>query len=242
MPRYIYCLLVLVLTGTGICRADVKDPRFAPISSQELQLAIHQTPLTSPLHIRLLSRAQNSGLASLAYKQYSILWQSHPDSPNANLWRGIAALTSWSMQKYLAPKNGDLSEDPFKVARTSLAKAYQMMPSSATANTEYGFFLWQYDYQESKGLDLLKRAKQIAYTDPRVHATLALVYCNPDKRNHSRNLFLARDELQVALKLDNSYAFAHQLLSSVYSQMGQKQLSQVEEKKYLSLIPQPKHG
>jgi len=241
MLRRIYILLMLVLVGAYNCRAaELKDQRLALINARELLFAIHQTPLASALHVRLLSRASNSGLVSSAYSEYSLIWRSHLDDPNANLWRGMAALAFWSTKKSLAPKKANLPENPFEVARTCLAKAYQLMPSSSIANMEYGFFLWQYDNQESKGLALLQRAKQIAFTDPRVHAYLALVYCN--RTGNSYNLSTAKDELQIALKIDNSYAFAHRLLSSIYRWSGQRQLSQLEEKKYLSLIPQPKRG
>ena len=235
MLRRICVLLILTLAGACSCQADVKDPRLAPISAKDLQVAIRQTPLTSAAHVKLLSRSKSSGLADLAYKEYSILWRSRPSNPSANLWRGMAALALWRTQKFVAPVEKDLSQNPFNIARSSLSKAYQLRPLSPIANMEYGFFLWQYDNQESKGLELLQKAKRIAFTDPRIHAYLALVCANPSIK--SRNLILARDELLIALKLDNSYAFAHDLLSSVYRRLGQKQLSQLEEKKYLSLIP-----
>ena len=235
MLHRICVLLMLTLASTCGSSANVKDPRLVPISAKDLQIAIRQTPLTSAAHVKFLSRAKSSGLADLAYKEYSTLRRSYPNNPNANLWRGMAALALWRTQKFVAPVEKDLSQNPFNIARSSLSKAYQLRPLSPIANMEYGFFLWQYGNQESKGLELLQKAKRMAFTDPRIHAYLALVYANPSTK--SRNLILARDELLIALKLDKSYAFAHDLLSSVYRRLGQKQLSELERKKYLSLVP-----
>lgn len=238
MFRRIYALLTLILFFACNCRAaELKDPRIVPITAAELKTAIRHTPLTSNKHTRLISRAIVSGLARLSYAEYNTLWVSNQENGSTNLWRGMAAMTTWSwyMGKPKGTTKERFPEELFGIARDSLAKAYKLMPLSATANMEYGFFLWQYDYQGAKGLALLKEAKQLAYTDPRAHVYLALVYSN--KTGNYYNLGLAKDELQIALKLDNSYATAHSLLSDVYRYMGQKQLAQQEEKKYLSLLP-----
>lgn len=69
----------------------IKDKRLAAISPSDLIKSIASTPLDSPTHQELLMRASHSHIMDIAYKQYTLLWQKHPNDANANLFRGIAA-------------------------------------------------------------------------------------------------------------------------------------------------------
>lgn len=218
--------------------AIVKDKRLTAISSAELLKSIASTPLSSPVHQELLMRASHSHVMDVAYKQYTLLWQKHPNDANANLFRGIAAeyLGSDSMYPELHKYYAKVPQAPlFPTAADCLEKAVKLAPNSPTANREDGFFLWQYGNNLPKGLFLLKKALQLAPNDSRVHTLWGDVYANPGGMEY--DLQEAARQLELSTQIDPTYAFTHYLLASVYSRLGQPERAKNEEQTYKCLQP-----
>lgn len=230
-------LMCLFLSHMGQVRAD-KDKRLAQISASQLQQAIAQTPLESPVQQQLLSRARHSHLMGVAYTQYTDLCRRQPNNPSANLLRGVSAeyLQSDSMEPELKKlyepyARGDL----FSVAASCLARAVKLAPNSSAANLEAGFFFWQFGNDLPRGLSLLKKSLQLAPDNPRIHAMWGDVYANPEGRSY--DLGKAVDHLETAINLEPTYAFPHELLASVYSRLGSSAKAAQEMSKYQSLLP-----
>lgn len=237
MALKLYFALIATFFTTCICAAQQKDARLLPIKEQQLKQLVQRTPIVSSEHLILLSRARSSRLTGFAYEQYTLLWKNRSKNAHTNLWRGISAPMYWRHSKSATPqKRASRSEDIFIVARACLAKAVELQPNSATANMEYGFFLWQYGNRVDEGLALLRKAALLAPRDPRAHTFLGLVYSNPT--GNAYNLQKAEKALKTAIRLDASYAFPHELLASIYRRQGRHQEAQREMQAYRSLLPQ----
>ncbi len=238
--RVILGVLALALTATipGLGSA-LKDARRQPITRAVLTQDIQRLPLSSPTQFRDLLRASHSGLLDVAYAQYTQAWERQSQDPNANVLRGLAAELYWevSMDPVLRKPYGLNASrgDLFIVAEGCLNRAAVLAPRSAEATMEDGYFLWQFGDQEAQGLALLKKASRLAPDDPRVHATLGLVYSNQSGNAYSLPRAVA--ELERAVRLDPSYAYPHQMLADIYQWQGQTALSQEQRRVALSLLP-----
>lgn len=237
-----FLLVASVISCIAFAQASngqsLKDKRLADISTVELTKLISATPLNSPIHQELLLRASHSHLMIVAYDQYSVLWQQHPNSADTNLWRGIAAeyLFSDSMYPELRKTYSKVATDLLlPTATTCLAKAVKVAPNSPTANREDGFFLWQYGNKLPEGLLLLRKALRLAPSDPRTHTMWGNVYANPDGKAY--DLKKAIYELRVANSLDPSYAFPHELLSNIYARQNLTVMAMQEQMKFQQLMP-----
>jgi tetratricopeptide (TPR) repeat protein len=233
-------LLVAVATGP---MQGTSDPRLAPITKEQLVAEIARTPLASAEHEVLLSRAVASRLAGEAYEQYSRLWKARKDDPRANLLRGEAAI-AWLEEGPIvagqrSPVPAEKTEELTQAARTCLTRAVEGDPKSPMAARCYGFFLWQYDRQMTKGLELVKKAASLEPPpgDPTTHLVLGYMYFNPSATTYDRGK--AEKELLLAARLDPKYASPHRLLAGLYRDLRRPRPkdSERERQLYLSLIP-----
>ena len=230
----IYCFCCCHMSNAEVA----KDKRLTAISSTELLKSIASTPLASPIHQELLMRASHSHIMDIAYKQYTLIWQKHPNDANANLLRGIAAeyLGSDSMYPELHKYYAKIPQATlFPTAAACLEQAVKLAPNSPITNREDGYFLWQYGNNLPKGLSLLKKALQLASNEPRIHTLWGDIYANPGGTQY--NLQAAARQLKLSVRIDPTYAFTHYLLASVYSRMGQPEQAKIEEQAYKSLQP-----
>ena len=220
------------------CVADVKDRRTAAIAAPELRRLILQTPINSPLHQELMSRASHSHLLDVAYAQYTELWRRKPSDAYANLLRGVSAeylelgKANPDTRKFYPQATDD---DLLSVATSSFGRAVELDPKSATVNLESGYFLWQFGNKLPRGLAQLRKASQLAPNDVRVHAIWGLVYENPYGSVY--NMKKAVDELSLAIRLDPTYAYPHNLLANIYTRLKQPAKAEQENSKYQSLLP-----
>jgi tetratricopeptide (TPR) repeat protein len=102
----------------------------------------------------------------------------------------------------------------WNVDKSCLAEAYRIDPKSPAIMTEYGLFIWNYDLNRELGKKLIERALQLDISNPRVHVAVALVYLAPNTRY--TNVDKAISELQIAIRLDPTYAAPHHWLISAY--------------------------
>lgn len=144
MIRQVFLFLILLGTNRLIsitsCNADErKDPRLSLISLSQLQQMIKNTPIQSPQHFRFISRASNVGLTKPAYEAYAAL-QKKSDNADTNLLKGLAAqryMTSWDASLKQSPELQSRLKQSYelrRIVRSSLSKAVQLRPDSATAN------------------------------------------------------------------------------------------------------------
>ena len=230
-------LLSLFILQTN-CVADVKDRRTAAIAAPELRRLILQTPINSPLHQELMSRAGHSHLLDVAYAQYTQLWRRKPGDAYANLLRGVSAeylelgKANPDTRKFYSQATTD---DLLSVAASSFERAIELDPKSAIVNLESGYFLWQFGNKLPQGLAQLRKASQLEPNDVRVHAIWGLVYENPLGGVH--NMKKAVDELNLAIKLDPTYAYPHSLLAGIYTRLKQPAKAEQERVEYQSLLP-----
>jgi tetratricopeptide (TPR) repeat protein len=215
------------------------DARRLPIDRATLIEQINSLPIDSPAQADLVLRADHSHLLDTAYDQYTKLWEAKPQEAYTNLWRGMSAELYWteSMQPGMKKLYGLKSSrtDLFPIAKTCLQQAATKDPTSALANMEYGFFLWQFGNQTKQGITLLKKSAQLAPNDPRIHATLGLVYSNNSGNAYS--LGLAVQELKHAIRLDPSYAYPPSLMADIYRWTGRQTEAHRERIIYQSLLP-----
>lgn len=233
----IHLVLLAIISLALAGKAAQPDRRLMPIQPRELQKSVRQLPLNSSEHVVLLSRARSSNLEKLAYHEYTTVWKTKPQDANANLFRGMSALMFWRSGLF-SPKPTRRDTTVFQVARSCLQKAVTLRPRSSLANMEYGFFLWQFGNDMPNGLSLLNKAVLIAPEDARSHIYLGLVYSNPS--GNAYDMQKAEKEVQMAIRLDPTYAFPHDLLSGIYTRLGRKSEAQIESQKYQSLLPAPR--
>lgn len=238
---YKMCFLALLIS-LFLCQSEQaranKDKRLALISASQLQEAISQTPLDSPLQQELLLRARHAHLMGVAYTQCTALWQRQPNNAYANLLRGMSAeYLEWDS---MYPGMGKLYEqytqqDLLPVAASCLKKAAKLAPNSSVANMAAGFFLWQFGNDLPEGLALLKKALKLAPNDAHVHVMWGLVYSNPTTNSYDSQKAL--EQLALAAKLDPTYAFPHALLADLYSRLKQPVKAEQERGRYRDLSP-----
>lgn len=234
------CLIALFISL--FCQASSiagdKDKRLTAISASQLQQAISQTPLNSPLQQELMSRARHAHLMGVAYIQYSALWRQQPNNAYANLLRGVSAeYLEWdSMYPELRPLYKSYTQDSLlPVAASCLKKAAKLAPNSCVANTEAGFFFWQFGNDLPEGLSLLRKAIKLAPNDAQVHVMWSLVYSNPTTNSYDSQKAL--EQLALAARLDPTYAFPHKLMADLYNRLKQPVKAEQERSRYQSLIP-----
>lgn len=228
-----------------VCFAAPIDPRLTLISAADLRTSINQTPLSSPKHLRFISRARSSHLADAAYAQYKTLCSQYPKDADANLLAGIAADNDWEEQRdataSLPPTPDQLAV--LTEARLFLSKAVELSPNLALADMEYGYYLWQSNFSfggsgVNQGYSLIQKAVKLSPRDPTFHAALGDVCANPyvTTGNHY-NASRAYSEYKTAITLDPLYAYPH--LQIVYLDMllNRYAHAHVEIKNYLDLSP-----
>ena len=215
------------------------DERLQPITRSEITVQIAQIPLNSPKQVVILLRAGHSHLLDTAYSQYTLLWNKQPKDSYANLLRGLSAELFFedSMDLKLQRLYGlhSARTELFLVAQSCLKTAFETAPKCAEAKMEYGYYLWQFGNEMEHGISLLKEAAKLAPNDPRIHATLGLVYSNQTGNAYSVNQAIA--ELTKAAQLDPSYAFPHAMLTKVYRWQHQDAQSKKENLIFESLLP-----
>ena len=231
-----FLLLMLPLCCRG---GQIKDEGLMPISQAELIKRIQKTPLSSPEHPTLISRAYMSQLQLSAYEQYTLIWRKHQNDANANYLRGIAAEDYWLWAGRPGAQGPKLSLAELNhypsIIRTSLAKSVELAPNNARAKMSYGYFLWQYDNQMTDGLTLMNQAIKQNPSLPTIHTLLAEVYLNPSTKSYNVNS--AEKEARTALQLDPSYARSHLILVRLYINKKQPENAQKELRAYLDLAP-----
>ncbi len=238
-------VVISIAFAANICAAIPNDPRLVQISQAELQKDIAQLPLSSPMHIELLSRARSSHLAVFAYEQYKQIRDKNPNSYEANLFAGMAALNDWDYQTNPAITQSAPSPEARQIlnnAQLFLSRSAQLKPTSAKADLEYGFFLWRYCFGDSKtanqGFLLIQKSVKLSPKDPTAHALLGDVCSNPFGPYATHyNPAQAAAEYQVAISQDPLYAYPH--LQFVFLDLLLKRYAGAQEQmtKFLSLSP-----
>jgi hypothetical protein len=241
-----------ILISTGLlwlagrsCLAVPLDPRLTLISAADLRTSISQTPLSSPKQLRLISRARSSHLAEAAYAQYKMLCSQHPKDADANLLAGIAADNDWEEQRdataSLPPTPAQLAV--LAEARLFLSKAVELSPTSAQANMEYGYYLWQSNYSfggsgVNQGYLLVQKAVNLSPKAPTFHAALGNVCANPYVTigNHY-NAKRAYSEYRTAIALDPLYAYPHLQIVFLDMLLNKYADARVQMTAYLNLSP-----
>lgn len=238
MKLQIIIFILLSIFCSAVSASPAKDKRLAAISSSELHKLILQTPLASSLQEELFWRAHHAHLMGEAYTQYTTLWQQEPNNAYVNLLRGMSAeYLEWDrvnpeLEKLYKPYT---QRNLLPTAGFCLEKAVKLLPASSVANTEYGFFLWQFGNDLPKGITQLKKALRLAPDDAHVHETWGLIYSNPATKDY--NMPRAVEQLELATKLDPAYALPHELLANIYTRLNQPNLATIEHTKYQKMIP-----
>jgi tetratricopeptide (TPR) repeat protein len=218
------------------------DPRLAPISAQELRKSIKETPIKSPRHFELISRAYNAKLSKEAYESYALRWKKSPNDANTNLLVGIAAqrYEKQLMSPFSAPKSlreqVNRSNALHRISRERLANAVKLNPASATANVAYGFFLWQIGNQQEKGLALVKKGIALSSKSAGAHATLGAIYANSSGKAYDP--VKAEAELRTAILLDKKFAYPHEALAWLYVNLKRYKDAQKSFDNLLKLSPE----
>ncbi len=165
VARNVISIVSILLLSAPSFAVGLKDVRLVPISAHELQQTILQTPLDDAKQEQLTARAVDSQLSKTAYEQYTILWKRTPNDGYANLRRGVAASIFWRNgtlpSVHEIPIGSQQDKELYTVACSCLEKAVTLLPNSGLAKSEYGFLLWQYGNQMSKGLALMKKALSV---------------------------------------------------------------------------------
>lgn len=234
----ICCLLVLLLSICATCLSAeaAQDPRSVLISQKQLVQKIRSTPLSSDEHFVLIRRALSSKLSQVAFAEYSSRWQKSQDDARANLFRGLAALRDMEVSMYSMStlKRANYLRD---VVRSSLSKAHEKGPADSAATLAYGYYLWQYDRQRSRGLDLMLDAERTAPLSPTVQSTLGAVYAE-SSQNPDYNPQKAIEHLRTAIRLDPLSSGPRWTLAHLYAyNLRQFQLAQKEFNECKKLLP-----
>lgn len=219
--------------------APRKDPGLMRISRQELRQLIQRTPVESPEHSKLISRAAASHLYQAAYEEYTLLWQRHRNNAYANLFRGVAAQIHWEEAEREVEKKVPYRRPPEldklrQIAGSSLARA-AVLERNARTLTAYGFWLWRWGQNLKRGMALMQEAVSLAPKYPGIRIKLGEAYSNPSPGVY--NPKRAEEELRIALELAPSAAAPHFLLMRVYEQEKRYKEARRELQAYLALAP-----
>ncbi|HEY0073649.1 MAG TPA: tetratricopeptide repeat protein [Abditibacteriaceae bacterium] len=242
MLQKIFVFATLIFLSYSLALAQYNgDPRLAPISADALRKAIKSTPIDSPSHFHLLSRAYDVNLAKNAYEQYALLWKNSPNDANTNLLVGIAA-KQYMKQAMLQTSDPETTKRQIKrynalhlICRARLAESVKLAPDSTTAHVAYGFFLWQNDNQQEKGLRLVKKGVALNPKSTGGHATLGAIYSNSSGKAY--NPTKAITELKTAIALDSKFAYPHERLAWLYVELKKYKEAKRSFEKLLSLSP-----
>ena len=233
-------LLIASATSCSSTLADNKDPRLAPITASALTKAIQSTPIPSPKHLTLISRAAYSGLAPLAYSQYRLLCSRYPANSYANLYCAVSADTYWwygtnPLLDNTVPIGSPLSQTLIITAHQLFRKSLELRPNDPSAMKAYGYFEFYRAEEMSDGLALLKKAERLTPNDPQVHSMFGDIYSNLTVKMY--NPQVAEKELRRALALDPNYAAPHRILAGLYTDQKKGTNAQRELNAYLALAP-----
>lgn len=233
--------LVAVLSLTAIVSfgiAAMGDGPLLPITQQELVQRIQKTPIGSAEHSNLILRAYDSHLLKTAYEQYTLIWQKQPNNASANLRRGVTAMEYWEYATKPAvnelPLSSPKADEISNAASICLAKAVELAPTSASANAEYGHFLF-YQGDESGGVAHLLKAEKLAPKNPTPHNLLGAIYASPNPPYFQPKL--AEKELRTGMRLAPSDSYPHWVLAGLFLDMRQYSKAQIEMQVYLKLAP-----
>ncbi len=233
--------LTAVFSFVAIISGDISAMGDAPlfsITEKELTQSIQQTPIKSPEHIKLIMRASASHLLKTAYDQYTLLWQKQPNNASTNLRRGVVAMEYWEYATKPTvnelPLNALQAGEVCNVARVCLAKAVELAPKSASANAEYGHFLF-YQGDEDRGVQLLKKAEALAPNASTAYELLGAIYASPNPPYYQPKF--AENELRVAMRLAPLNSYPHWTLARLYLDEQEYSKAQKELQSYLKLAP-----
>lgn len=214
------------------------DTKLLPISKEDLIKRIQRTPIQSPEHSELISRAYVSHLAGEAYAQYTALWRKQPNNAFTNLRRGVAAAEYWQYATNPSvnelPLSSPQADSVEQSASSCLAKAVELAPKSALTSAQYGHFLFYKGYMD-KGVTLMKTATALDDKMPVVHELLGEVYSSPNPPYYSPKK--AEDELRTAIRLAPSDSYPHWILARLYVMTNRYQQAQREMQAYLNMAP-----
>ncbi len=233
------CLLVLLLSIYSTCLGAkaAQDPRYVLISQQQLVQKIRQTPLSSNEHLILIRRAASSGLSDVSFSEYSSRWQKSQDDAKTNLLRGLAAQRAMEAN-VRSPKQFSTNKSTYlgDIARSSLLRAYARGKADPVTALSYGYYLWYWDHQEVRGLNLMLEAEKMAPNNSSVQSTLGSVYAES-----TRNVYNPQKAIEysrTAIRLDPLFSNPHWTLARLYTyKLKQFQLAQKELNVFKNLLP-----
>jgi tetratricopeptide (TPR) repeat protein len=209
-----------------------------PITQQELIERIQQTPIGSSEHSNLIIRAYDAHLLKTAYEQYTLIWQKQPSNGSANLRRGVAAMEYWeyATKPFIneLPLSSPKADEVSNAAKVCLTKAVELAPYSASANAEYGHFLF-YQGDEASGVAHLLKAEKIAPKNPTPHNLLGAIYASPNPPYFLPKL--AEKELRTGIHLAPSDSYPHWVLAGLFLDTRQYSKAQDEMQVYIHLAP-----
>lgn len=235
--RFSFLLALFLLVSNIAWPADPADRYMSPITSVELVQSIQKTAITSKKNHELILRAKYSGLAKIAYNQYKQRLKGRERNGYAHLWFGIAANTYREDSMNPFRKRAAIAEANtlMNLTHTHLLHAAEMLPDSAIASTEYGYFLWQYGNQMNKGLLLMRKAADLSPNDPFIHARLGSVYSNAS--GNAYNVAKAEKELELATKTDPTFAYPHWIRTIMHINLKRYEDARQSLDKFLGLAP-----
>ena len=227
--KYTYSLLLGIIFGLSnyqMANADSgKDRRAMPITRTALTTGLRSVNLDIEAKEDLISRAAYSHLTEVAYDVCSSLWREHSDLAEANLLRGVAS-GKLNIEKY----QGSPDDELWNISKVSLAEAYRLDPKSPEVMLEYGWFIWNYSIDRDLGKKLVDKALLLLPNSPRAHTIEGSVLATPGTKYVDTTK--AIDEIEVAIKLDPTYAYAHKTLWSVYG--GMRRAADAEREKAIA--------
>ena len=198
-----------------------------PEAEQQYRAALQQNPALAAAHIGLGRVAAAGGNWSIAAGHFLNAVQGDPQSPDASLWLGEArlrigdgagAITAYQQSLQL---RGDFPEALFGLAQAQLGagrveealdnvnRALEQRPRYAEALLLLGKIYEQQGYSTRA----LEAYKQAIDANPRLaepHYRRALLLIRADRLNEARN------DLEIAARLEPNFAEAHYWLGRVY--------------------------
>lgn len=239
VTKYFFTLFPLfALTVLGHAAPRREDPRTKAIATPQLQQFVERTPLNSPQHATLISRAYASKIIGTAYNLYTNKWKKQPNDAYANLWRGSAASNYDWYASYPSTKIRLTPEQRsrlFQTALSCLSKAVELKPDLARANAAYGSFIWANRGQEKEGLRLIEKATVLEPKTASHWAALGHVRSNRFRSTY--DAAQAEKALRTAAQLDPLYAHPHYIMIRLF--LEQKRYKEANDalQTYVSLVP-----
>lgn len=220
--RAVWLAAMVLAVMPTIASAYVRDPRFEPITRDQLVAAVRTTPSASGVNEVLIARASRWGVIAEAYHVYTAAWEQHRSEAYANLWRGYAAQSCFEALGVRRIERGTLPSgaDLLRVAEECLKRAAQSVPENPRAVGFYGFFLFQYGNRQKDGVALLIHAVHLGGRDPLIRDLLGDALSNRYGVVYQPRQ--AETELCAASQLDPQYAQPHYLLWMLYRDLGRR--------------------